>query len=146
MDSAAESVAASSVKRIGPLLGIGLLYAAIGFVTGELSQSAGSPQWQNLWRLSAWPLSLLVFVCHFALERLKLSNPTLRTARNVAIAAGLGGLLLAVVGPVRTHWGEADFGRATVLSVVLWPLLTGIPAFLLGWIGGWVVDRFRRLP
>jgi hypothetical protein len=113
-------------------------------VTGELAQSAASPQWSNLWRLSAWPLSLLVFVCHFGFERLTLSHPTLPAARNVAIAAGLGGLFLALVGPVRTHWGEADFGRATVLSVVLWPLLTGIPAFLLGWVSGWVVDRFRR--
>lgn len=123
---------------------IGALYAGLGFVTGELAKSADSPQWRNLWRLSAWPLSLLVFVCHFAWERLKLSNPILRAARHVAIAAGLGGLFLALVGPVRTHWGAPDFGRATVLSMVLWPLLTGIPAFGLGWTFGWVVDRFRR--
>ena len=131
------------MKRITVALSIGLLYAALGFVTGELSKSAASPQWQNAWRLSAWPLSFLVFACHFGYERLKLANPPIRAARHVAIAAGLGGLFLALVGPVRTHWGADDFGRAAVLSLAVWPLLTGIPAFLLAWIGGSVLDRLR---
>jgi hypothetical protein len=49
----------------------------------------------------------------------------------VATAVALGSFLLAVAGPLRSHWNSPDVGRTAVLSVVVWPLLTGVPAFLI---------------
>jgi len=125
---------------------VGLVYAGLGFVTGELARSAASPQWRNLWRLSAWPLSLIVFGIHFWHERRHSAAPGVGKAVRVGIAAGLGGLFLALIGPVRSHWGAPDFGRAAILSIVLWPFLTGIPAFLLAWFGNSFLTRFRPSP
>lgn len=134
-------------SRSTPLLiAVGIAYAAVGFVTGELAHSAESPQWRNLWRLSAWPLSLVVFAVHFLYERARAADPVVHRAVRVGVAAGLGGLFLALVGPVRSHWGAPDFGRAAVLSLVLWPLLTGIPAFLLAWFAGNLLAKLRPGP
>lgn len=111
----------------------GVLYVGLGFLTAELAQRAGSPTMARFWRLSAWPLSLVVFLGHLAYERRR--RPALPGAWHVAVGAALGGFLLAVVGPVRSHWGQADFFRSALLSLPVWPVITGIPAFLLGFAG-----------
>jgi hypothetical protein len=48
---------------------------------------------------------------------------------------------LALFGPVRTHWNAADFRKSALLSVVLWPVLTGIPAFALSYMAAVVLNR-----
>lgn len=45
------------------------------------------------------------------------------------------------VGPVRSHWSADDFWRTAVLSLPLWPVLTGIPAFLAALLGGSILGR-----
>ena len=117
---------------VGAALLAGLLYVVAGAVTAELARTAGSPGMAKFWRLSAWPLSLAVFLGHTGYERAR--RAPLPAAFHVALGAALGGLLLAAVGPVRSHWGAPDFTRAALLSLLVWPFLTGIPAFVLGFL------------
>jgi len=98
-------------------------------------------QW---WRIAAWVLSLVVFAWHLAAER-RLRTQPFRAAMYVAFAVALGAAGVAALGPLRAHWGEPTRLRLILLSVVAWPLLTGIPAFLVALLGRVLLDRARAL-
>ena len=122
----------------------GLAYAVIGVVTAGLAQSTSTAQ-GRIWRLCAWLLSLIAFASHLAWERLRAGAPTLTAARRVAGAVALGAFALAAAGPARAHWSANDFWRIAVLSLALWPVLTGVPAFLAALVGGSILGRlFER--
>lgn len=118
-----------------------IVYAVVGVGTAELARSPSSPQMRTVWRLAAWLLSLVVFIGHIALEQVRLRSTVRTTAAHAATAAALGAFLLAAAGPVRSHWGMTDFWRVAVLSLPLWPILTGVPAFLVALVAGSILRR-----
>jgi len=118
-------------------------YVLVGMVTGYLATRAPSIPARNLWRLSAWVLGLVLFLMQASRERLRFAHTTIRSAWHTAAAVALAAFLLAVVGPLRAHWGSRLQGLA-LLSLVLWPALTGIAAFLAGALFGALVGRVRR--
>src|SRR5260370_29464060 len=109
---------------------IGIVYMVVGIVTAHFATSASSIQVRNLWRLTAWVLSLLVFLGHVAHERLRAGNSTKKAALHAAAAVALGAFVLAAVGPVRGYWDASNFWREAVLSLALWPFFTGFPDVL----------------
>jgi hypothetical protein len=120
---------------------IALVYAVVGIVTAYLSKSAHTAQLGTMWRMAAWLLSFITFAGHVAHERVRVGNTTVKSALLAAVAVALGAFALAVMGPARSHWGATDFWRAAVLSVPLWPILTGVPAFLGGLVAGSILGR-----
>jgi hypothetical protein len=135
-----RSSATARRRWIRPMLIVAILYAVVGVATAALAKPA-SPEMRSIWRGTAWLLSLAAFAGHVAYEQLRLRTGVRTTALHAAIAVALGAFLLALAGPVRSHWGMADFWRSSVLSLALWPLLTGIPAFLAALAGAFVVTR-----
>src|SRR5689334_8334632 len=107
----------------------GLLYGAIGVGTAALSRTADSSAGAIGWRYVAWAASAAVFLWHLIAARRWRTTPV-AAAVQVAIGVALGALLLAVLGPVRAHWAEPSRSRMILLSVFAWPLLTGLPAFV----------------
>jgi hypothetical protein len=103
---------------------------------------ASSPGEVKGWRLAAWLLGFGVFGIHFVSERHR-HQRALGVAVRVALAVALGAFGLAVFGPVRTHWGESSQLRLAAFSLIAWPLLTGLPAFLLALLGGRVLDQMH---
>lgn len=116
-------------------------YVLIGIVTPFLVGDGTSPARATSWRLVAWVLSLAVFAAHITAARLRDQRSTLETAVQVALAVAFGALLLAAAGPVRTYWGKPNSSRVIVLSLVLWPLMTGVPAFAAAFAAGHVIRR-----
>jgi len=98
-----------------------------------------------MWRAAAWLLSLSVFLVHFASERRR-QRRSLDTATYVALAVGLGALGVPALGPLRAHWTDATRLPLVMLSIVAWPLLTGIPAFVVALLGGFLLDRAAGAP
>jgi len=124
------------------LAGAGYIVAStIPPVVAGMSPRPVPAQW---WRIAAWVLSLVVFAWHLAAERRRRTRP-LRGALYVAFAVALGAAGVAALGPLRAHWGEPARLRLILLSVVAWPLLTGIPAFLVALLGRVLLDRARGL-
>ena len=76
-----------------------------------------------------------------ALEQVRLRSDVRRAAVHVGAAVALGAFALAAAGPVRSHWGTANFWRVSLLSLALWPILTGVPAFLAALVGGAMLRR-----
>lgn len=121
----------------------GAAYVIVGIGTAYLAGAASSPAGVKGWRLAAWLLSLAVFVLHLVIERAR-RLPASRVALRVALGVGLGAFGVAALGPVRTHWGQPHLMHGAVLSLGLWPIATGVPAFGVALIIGFAVDRFSR--
>src|SRR5689334_4646803 len=114
----------------------GAAYAIIGIGTAVLASVTGG----KTWRIAAWLFSLAVFALHFAFERRKRAE-RLGLATRLALGVALGALVVAALGPVRAHWAEASRTKLVLLSLIAWPILTGVPAFLVAWVGGFLFDR-----
>ena len=119
-------------------------YALVGITTAALAGAAGSPAGTKGWRLAGWVLSLAVFLAHVVASRRRSTSSPLRAAARVALAVAIAALVLAIVGPVRGHWGEPSTGRVVLLSVVVWPLMTGLPGFVVAYAAGRLFDRIAR--
>jgi hypothetical protein len=128
---------------VRPLLLASIAYGVVGIVTARLSGAASAQQVRAAWRITGWLLALAVFSGHLVFEHLRVGAPLRTMAGRVAAAVALGALALAVLGPVRAYWGASGFGRAFALSIVMWPIVTGIPALLAALAMGWILKRLR---
>lgn len=123
-------------RKVGIILLAGAAYILIGTGTAILAASSAGKGW----RLAAWLLSLVVFSVHFAIERSSDSRRA-RVAARVALAVAIGAFGVAALGPIRTHWADPARLRLVLLSLVAWPVLTGLPAFVVALLAGIGLDR-----
>ena len=105
---------------------IGILYAlvGIGFAVPVTHVKA--------WRLAAWVVSALAFAAHIVYERFRLQNSPRAAALHVATAVALGAFGLAVGANINSlAAGSTNPHRPLLLlSLGIWPVMTGLPAFL----------------
>lgn len=115
-------------------------YVVVGIGTSMLAGAAVSRTGVQAWRLAAWLLSLVVFGVHLASEHRRQAG-RVTTAARVALAVALGAFGLAALGPVRSHWSDPHLMKIAVLSLAAWPVVTGVPAFMVALIIGFFLDR-----
>ena len=127
-------------NRVWTLLLVGVAYLVANMGTAMLAGMAASPAAVKGWRITAWLLSLAIFGIHFASERRR-HERRLRVAAYVALAVAIGAFAVAAVGPLRGHWSEPSRLKLVLLSVVAWPVFTGVPAFVVALIAGFILDR-----
>lgn len=128
------------------MLGCAFAYLVCGIITADLARSASSVHARSLWRLAGWAISAVVFGSQLIIENRKVRGDPLRLALHSAAAVALGAFLLAAAGPMRTHWLAGDRSPVAILSLVVWPLVTGVPAFLVAYgIGAVVRARARHV-
>ena len=119
---------------------VGGVYFAIGVVFGELAKWAGSEQGQFRWRLAAWVVSGSVFAAHIAHEHFRLRSRATILALHVASAAALGAFLLAAAATLHALRVSAHAPYwLYLLALGLWPLMTGVPAFAVAFVGAKVL-------
>jgi hypothetical protein len=137
-----------SSARLNVIL-LGGVYFIVGVAFGELAKGAGSEQGQFRWRLTAWVVSAVVFAAHIAHEHFRLRSRATVLALHVALAAALGAFLLAAAATLHAmrFTSTAPFWFY-LLALVLWPLMTGLPAFVVAFVGAKVLALFspRDLP
>ena len=128
-----------SSARLNVVL-LGGVYFVMGVVFGELAKRAGSEQGQFRWRLTAWVLSAAVFAAHIAHEHFRLRSRASVLALHVALAGALGAFLLAAAATLHAMrlTSTAPFWLY-LLALVLWPLMTGVPAFVVAFVGAKVL-------
>jgi len=115
---------------------IGSLYALVGIGFTHV----------KAWRLAAWVVSALAFSAHMAYERFRLQNSPRPAALHVATAVALGAFGLAVGANINSlSAGSTNPHRPLLLlSLGIWPVMTGLPAFLVALGIGSVVGRGVR--
>jgi hypothetical protein len=119
---------------------LGGVYFIVGVVFGELAKWAGSEQGQFRWRLAAWGVSGAVYAAHIAHEHFRLRSRATILALHVALATALGAFLLAAAATLHAlrvvshapYW-------LYLLALVLWPLMTGLPAFVVAFVAAKVL-------
>lgn len=119
------------------LILVGLLYTLIGI--GFALPSAHA----QTWRLSAWVVSALVFAFHAGYECSRRPYSSRSGALHLALAAALGAFGLAVAGIIHglAAATSGSHQRLMLLALIAWPILTGVPAFLVG-LASCVLLRF----
>ncbi|HET7453138.1 MAG TPA: hypothetical protein VFL12_10375, partial [Thermoanaerobaculia bacterium] len=101
-------------------------WAGVGFAA--LAAAAPSHSLRTSWRLAAWIVCATIFAGHIGFERRR-GRPGSQAAFHVAIAVALGALALALRVNLRAM-SAGPIRPAMLLALVLWPLLTGVPAYL----------------
>jgi hypothetical protein len=122
---------------------VGVLYFVIGY--GSTFFDAPGPG-LHFTRLAAWVASAAVYMVHLAYEHFRLESPPASGALNVGLAVAVGGFLLAIAAIVHAAMvnQHAPYQRF-VLALVAWPLITGLPAFLVAFVAA-VVLRWLKSP
>ena len=120
---------------------IGVAYFVIGYGSTFLVQPS-----IQFWRRAAWVASALVYILHVVCEHFRLRRSTATTAINVGLAVAVGGFLLAVAATTHAMMvsEHAPFLRF-LIALIAWPLITGVPAFLVTLVIAGAL-RWLRIP
>jgi hypothetical protein len=121
-----EATPRQSWVRAVVLLGVG--YALVGIVFAVPATHV------KAWRLAAWIVSALGCAGHIVYERFRLRSSPGSAAWHVALAVALGAFGLAVGANIHSlSAGSTNQQRLLLLlSLGIWPVMTGLPAFLVG--------------
>jgi hypothetical protein len=124
---------------------LGALYFVVGILSGELAGAAASHRMVVAWRWAAWVISAIAFGGHIVYEQVRLRSSPVITALHVSSAAGLGAFGLAVAANV--HAQSVSPGRHSlllILSLVIWPIMTALPAFVVALAAAALFRQARR--
>ncbi|MDP9206711.1 MAG: hypothetical protein M3P12_14895 [Gemmatimonadota bacterium] len=113
----------------------GLLYFLIGKVFPNPADH------QRAWRLAAWLLSGAVYAAHIGYEHFRLRNAPRSTGFHAALAVAIGAFALALAGMIRSVSTGSGLRPAWLVSLVIWPAVTAIPAFLVALAGAAMLTR-----
>ena len=102
------------------------LLVAIGFPNPPVASNE-----QFMWRLAAWLTCIGVFAIHIGLEHFRLRSSAGRAALHVAMSVALGALGLAAAANIHALRAGAGNHRLRLLALVVWPIMTGMSAFLI---------------
>lgn len=120
-----------------PAVLVAAVYTAIGIT---FALPAGN---LRFWRLAAWLVSGFVYGVHLMYERFQLRHSVPAAALHVAVGAALGAFGLAVGANVHSL-SVASTPRQhqlLLIALVAWPVITGIPAFLVALATGGMLGK-----
>ncbi len=122
---------------IGTALFLGIGYAAIGVLFALPTMHV------HAWRWAAWAVSAVGYASHILYETMRLRSSPGLAALHVASAVALGAFGLAVGANIHAvAIGSPNQHRSLVLlALVLWPVITALPAFLVALVVSIVVTR-----
>jgi hypothetical protein len=123
---------------------LGVVYCLDGVMFGMIAGWATSPQMRTVWRLAAWVTSAAVFAAHIWYEHVRLGNSPRTTALHASLAAALGSFGLALAANINAQFVASSNQTLLALALVAWPLLTAVPAFVVGLALATVLARFRK--
>ena len=112
---------------LGAAVLLGVVYFVIGFGFGAFAASAASP-W--LWNRLAFLASGVAFAVHIGYEHFRLGNSPRVSAWHASIAVAIGGFALALSANIHDLWSPSGYRPRMLIALVAWPLLTGVPAFV----------------
>jgi hypothetical protein len=118
----------------------GCLYLLIGLVSADLAGGVSGPR-QRFWRWMAWLLSAVVFGIHVARDRMRMRFGAASTAFHAALGAALGAFGLAIAATIHGYHVATPHLRALQLSLLIWPMITALPAFLVAFVAAVVLRR-----
>src|SRR4051812_37053065 len=117
---------------------VGLGYFLVGRLFAQPGQHA------HAWRLAAWVVSGIIYVAHFRYERGKPGNAAHALALHVATGVAIGAFAVALALTMRSVAAEGALAPKWLLALVLFPVVTAVPAFLVALVGAVALSRRGR--
>jgi hypothetical protein len=116
---------------------VGVIYALIGVLF------AWPENHVRVWRLAAWLVSAAVYATHIGYESFRMRIAPGRAALRVASAVALGAFGLALSAAVHSLLvaSTSQHRRLVVLALVIWPVITGLPALVVAFAASQMVTR-----
>ncbi len=130
-------------RSLRALLLVGATYLVVGITFAALP--AASNQMRVTWRLAAWVISAIAFAAHIGYEHVRLRSSPGTTALHASLAVALGAFGVAVAANVHAQ-AAATHQRSVALALVLWPVLTALPAFVVALAAAAALARTRPPP
>jgi hypothetical protein len=135
--------ASTHLRWLGAVLLVGVVYLVAGLLFASLARSATSNQMRDAWRLAAWAVSAAAFGAHIGYEQLRLRSSPVMTAFHAALAVGLGAFLLAVAASLHARTAATSH-HFPAIALVIWPVVTALPAFVAAFAVTILLARTRR--
>jgi hypothetical protein len=120
------------------LFGIVYLFVGVAFPNPSVSSKT-----QFIWRLAAWLTCAVAFAIHIGLEHFRLRNSPRRTALHASLSVAVGAFGLAAAATIRALRTGTGNQRLLALALVVWPSVTGVPAFVAALIAAAALARVR---
>jgi hypothetical protein len=113
------------------------------FVGVALPNPPAPNQAQFLWRLAAWLICALMFALHIGLEHFRFRNAPRRTALHAAAPVALGAFALAAAANIHALMAGTGNQRLLALALLIWPIMAGLPAFVVARVAAALLARVR---
>jgi uncharacterized protein (DUF486 family) len=126
------------------LLILGVIYCLDGIVFGIFAGWSKSHTMVIIWRLAAWLTCAMLFAGHIWFEHYRFSNSPLKTALHTSSAAAIGAFGLAVAANIHAQFVLSANQILLALSLVIWPVLTVVPAFIVAFVISAVLKHFHK--
>jgi hypothetical protein len=120
------------------LFGIVYLVVGVAFPNPSVPSEA-----QFMWRVAAWLISAVAFAIHIGLEHFQLRNSPRSTALHASVAVALGAFALAAAANIHAIKSGTGNQGLLALALVIWPIMTGVPAFVLALVAARGLARMR---
>ncbi len=119
---------------------LGVVYCLVGIVFAAPTSHV------RVWRLAAWVVSAAAYAAHVAYEHFRLRNSPRSGALHVALAVALGAFGLAAAANIHSlSVASTNQHRRLLLpALVIWPVMTALPAFLISLAASWVLARLPQ--
>ena len=121
-----------------------ILFAMVYLFVGVVFPNPpASNKMQFMWRLTAWLICAVAFAIHIGFAYFRFQNSLRGTALQAALSVALGAFGLAVAANIHALMTGTGNRRLLALALVIWPLLTGVPAFLVAFVATALLARVR---
>jgi len=107
------------------VFGVVYLLVGVGF-----PNPPASDKMQFMWRLAAWLISAAAFAVQIGYEHFRLHNSPARIALHASMAVALGAFGLATAANTHALHTATGNRRSLALALVIWPIMSAVPAFL----------------
>lgn len=131
----------SSWQRVAS---IGLMYFGLGVSSAVISNDLESATVQAFIRISIFLVAVAVFYCHLRVELAKSALRYRASALITSSALALGTFLLAVYAVSMSWWESSHMPTSLLSALLIWPVATGLPAFLCALVLARVMVRLHR--
>jgi hypothetical protein len=116
----------------------------IGFGFAEIGNNALTTQMHHFWRIAAWVVSFGAFLSHIWYEHSRFHSKPRISAFRTSVAAAIASFGLAVAANIHALFVKSSNPTMLALSLVLWPLLTIVPAYVVAFIIASGLTRWWR--
>jgi len=125
------------------LFGVG--YAVVGFTFPVLANLSTLGEMQSISRWAAWLVSVVAFMVHIVYEHFRQRGSPSLIALHASLAAALGSFGLAVAANVHELLATPNYRPSLALALVLWPIITAVPAFMVAFAAAAGLGRIRPM-